>query len=197
MSEVPISVPAGSNNILLLAPSQVEANVCTGLYRSEDPEDIRCITITYLDDAGDRSRRWRTNQGSLPTELVVVEAGGNRGTAGKRESRDTVEVLREPADDLTWLGIHANEYLTRWFDLDDEIVLCLDSLSVMLQYVETERAYKFLHVLTSRVEQADALAHYHMDPSVHDDQTINLLKQLCDTAIEYDPETDEWSVMTR
>lgn len=196
MSELPFSIPDRAHNVLVLAPSEAQS-LCTELSREDDPGSIRNLTITYLEDADACRRRWQTNRGSLPEELVVIQAGERRSASRQRSADDSVAAAQEHPGDLTWLGIHANEHLTRWFDVDDEVVICLDSLSVMLQYVETERAYKFVHVLSNRAEQAGALAHYHMDPTVHDDQTVNLLKQLCDAAVEFDPGTEEWSITTR
>lgn len=62
-------------------------------------------------------------------------------------------------------------------------MLCFRSLSTLLQYADLEAVFKFLHTLTSRIETGDARGHYHMDPTTHDERTVQTLLQLFDAAV--------------
>jgi hypothetical protein len=56
----------------------------------------------------------------------------------------------------------------------------------MLQYVELETAYEFLHAITGQLYAADARAHFHVDPSAHDSQTVDSITSLFDAVVELD-----------
>jgi hypothetical protein len=58
----------------------------------------------------------------------------------------------------------------------------------MLQYVELDQAFRFLHVVTDRLADADAMAHFHVDPGAHDDETIETLTSLFDGAWTFEDE---------
>lgn len=199
MSQSTIALPDEAHNVLLLGTGDAirTHGTCSSIAVDGAPDRTRVVAISYLRDAETYREQWRESVGTLPEHLAVIEAQDAPSSENKTSPYDDTDVLTESPDDLMWLGIHANEYLTRWHDVDDPVALCLDSLSVLLQYVSVERAYKFLHVLTGRIERAGAKAHYHMNPTLHDTQEINTVKQLCDSAVEYDPASEEWAVQSR
>jgi hypothetical protein len=64
----------------------------------------------------------------------------------------------------------------------------------MLQYVDVETAYEFLHAVTGQVHAAGARAHFHVDPSAHDDQKIAAIMSLFDASVSLQ---DDVEVQTR
>jgi hypothetical protein len=65
----------------------------------------------------------------------------------------------------------------------ERIVVCVSSLTALLQYVDPQRAYRFLNSLTNQFASLDAHAHYHLNPSAVDDQVVCSLSSLFDDAI--------------
>jgi hypothetical protein len=51
-------------------------------------------------------------------------------------------------------------------------------------YADVETVFRFLHVLTGRLDGVNAVGLFTIDPTTHDEQTVNTLKQLFDGAIE-------------
>jgi 2C-methyl-D-erythritol 2,4-cyclodiphosphate synthase len=100
--------------------------------------------------------------------------------------------VSEPGD-LTGIGIKMNKALSAWEDDDARTHVCFDSLTTLLQYVDTRRAFQYLHVTTKRVESAGAIAHYHIDPEAHDEQTLATIESLFSDVFEYGTETGTWS----
>jgi hypothetical protein len=64
-------------------------------------------------------------------------------------------------------------------------VVCFDSLTAMLQYVDVETAYEFLHAITGQLYAADARAHFHIDPTAHDRTTVDSIASLFDAVVEF------------
>lgn len=69
--------------------------------------------------------------------------------------------------------------------------LSIHSLSTMLMYSNLQTVFRFLHVFTGRIKSADALGFYVIEQGMHDDQTMNTLKQLADGVIEVKVEGDK------
>lgn len=72
--------------------------------------------------------------------------------------------------------------------------LSIHSLSTMLMYSNLQTVFRFLHVFTGRIKSADALGFYVIEQGMHDDQTLNTLKQLADGVIEVKIENDQPSM---
>lgn len=194
------TVPSQAQNVLVEAPVAAPHadHLCLDLTTREDHTTSRVLTISYRDRAHEVVERWHETVGDLPVELVVVEARED-GSDGS-DLPDSVTVLSESPGDLTWLGVHTSEYLTRWHEADERIGVCIDSLTSMLQYAELEKVYRFLHIFSGRVETADARAHNHIDPRAHTRQELHTLKQLCDTVVTYEEGADDasgWSILSR
>jgi hypothetical protein len=53
----------------------------------------------------------------------------------------------------------------------------------MFQYVDVETAYEFLHAITGQLYAAAARAHFHIDPTAHDQQTVDSVASLFDAVV--------------
>lgn len=106
----------------------------------------------------------------------------------------SVRAVSSPAD-LTDLGISVNAFLSEWAGDGNRTVVCFHSVTTLLQYVDLQRAFRFFHLIAGRVREVDGLAHYHVDPSAHDDRTVNTLTTLFDGVAEWDGA--DWRVRNR
>ncbi len=122
------------------------------------------------------------------TGVITV---GDGGTDVDREDV-TVRSISSPSD-LTGLGIEIGQILREW---EAPVAVCFDSLTAMLQYVEFETAYEFLHALTGQFYAHDARAHYHIDPGAHDPMHVAGMTSLFDAAVSVDAD-GERTVRTR
>ncbi len=182
--------------MLLLAPSfsEQEGDRCVDLLDPERTADGNALWISYTKSPDKQVRRFRSRSESTPRNVGVISvddaarsaaaASGSGGSPdGGLETR--ADTITSP-NDLTGLGIRITEYLRGWEDDDGDTVVCFDSLTALLQYVELETAYEFLHVLTGRFAAVGAFAHFHMDPTAHDDQTVETITSLFDAVVELD-----------
>lgn len=180
----------GVNNTLLLAPSFVgdEEGTCIDLLRPGSAAAQNVLLVSYTKSPDAQLRRWQTHADQQPANLGIVSVEDSTRSVAAANSGDAlgpagpVETVSNP-NDLTGLGIRITEFLTRWGD-DHRTVVCVDSLTAMLQYVDLETAYEFLHIVTGRFAALDAQAHFHMDPGAHDEQTVESVLSLMDAVVE-------------
>jgi len=141
------------------------------------------LFVTTNDDAGEVIEDVETRLGHLPDALRLVDCVSERqGGAGL--SPEKVEYVSSPAD-LTGIGIGVSEQLRRFAESDVERTrVGFYSLSTLLMYAQLETAFRFLHVLTGRIDSIDGLGVFAIDPTTHEKSTVNTLKQLFDGMIE-------------
>lgn len=196
----------GASNVLVLVPSldHNESDACSRLLAVAPPAETIALSVTVTQSPDDRLEAWRSNVGAeLPAKMGIVDVGGTSRSAAaavvavpESVGEDIrIETVSSPAD-LTNLGIRVSTYLSEAAGRDEQVVMCFHSLTPLLQYVDLQRLFRFLHVLTGRVAAVDGLAHYHMDPTAHDEQTLNTLKTLFDAVVEFEDD-GTWVVARR
>lgn len=187
-------------NVLCRAPSL--SGGATEVCPHVGPVGERNLLLVSL--SGDPDRRldaWR-RRGALPEKVAVLSAEQARGavasvdadttTTSSDGSTVTTTTVSDPSD-LTGVGIKVNQCLSAWADDDARTDVCFDSVTTLLQYVDTRRAFRFLHVLSRRIRSVGALAHYHVDPGAHDAQTLATIEGVFSDVYEYDEASDSWS----
>lgn len=176
----------GARNILLEEPPIAQGrDFCTtSLLAGADNPNV--LFVSYTRRATDCVEQ--VADGSVGS-IGVITVGDATSTVEDRSV--TVERIAT-ASDLTGLGIKIDEFLTTW---DSPVHVCFDSLTSMLQYVDYQRAYEFLHAVTGKVHAADARAHFHMDPSAHDSEVVAGISSLVDARVTL--ENDDYTVQRR
>jgi hypothetical protein len=186
-------------NILCRAPSlsRGATEVCPVV---GTPEEWNLLLVSLSGDPDRRLDAWRRHDG-LPRKIAVlsveqargaVAADGTAQVAGPDGPAVSTTTVSEPSD-LTGIGIKVNQCLSAWEDDEVPTMVCFDSVTTLLQYVDTRRAFRFLHVLSRRVRSVGGIAHYHVDPGAHDDQVLSTIEGIFSDVYRYDEETDSWS----
>jgi len=103
-----------------------------------------------------------------------------------RSARDTdiVKYASSP-EDMTGVGIKFSEFVEEFRQKRgvENIRVLVDSLSTLLMYSDVQTVFRFMHVFTSRIENADAMGVHIIESTAHDDETLNTLQQLFDHAV--------------
>lgn len=182
-------------NVLALSPS-MDPDADVAYFESLLPDATgRDVLAVAYDTTPDRTlEAWRSHAGGTPTRCTIVDVGNGGPVddpvdAGPKNAAGPVaiEAVDRP-DDLTGLAIRIGEYLRERGN--EETIVTFDTLTVLLQYVSLERAFRFLHVLVDRIRQAGASAYYRLDPAAHDERTIATIRSLFDSVVAF--EDDEW-----
>jgi hypothetical protein len=180
-------------NILVQTPSMdsTTEQTCTRLLAEGEPPPDRTLWITYTRSPDEKLANWREyGTAAFPPRMGVVVVGDQTRATTTADSGIPTQaggpVIRTIGDptDLTGLSIELNQFFDNWATGEGRFTICFDSLTPLLVYVSVDRAYHFLHTLTTRVEALDVTAHYHIDPEAHDTQTVNRLTSLFDEIVE-------------
>lgn len=169
----------GAANVLLEMPSMGGSrDLCTSLLTVgvDQPSVLFVSYVRQADACVDQ-----VEASGVDTPQVGVLTVGESAAATDRDDIVTENV--SSASDLTGLGIQIGKFLSEW---EGPVVVCFDSITSMLQYVDFETAYEFLHAITGQIKAADARAHFHIDPAAHDRKVVDGIKTLCDASITVD-----------
>lgn len=210
-SSTPLSERVGdASAVLVLAPSlgSHDDEACLDLLTVTEPRGQDVLSITITQSAETRVQLWDAHIDERPARAGVISTGEftrSSSTAARSPSSRQpiaplqIETISDPGD-LTGLGIAVSTFLSEWIESNNQIVACFHSLTPLLQYAELQRVFRFLHVLIGRFETMGVVAHFHLDPSAHDQQTISTLTQLFDAVVELDEDDGdegEWRVRQR
>ncbi|WP_276301154.1 helix-turn-helix transcriptional regulator [Halorussus lipolyticus] len=186
-----------SSNVLLLAPLTPTGNrTCLELLASTtSPDEANVAAVTYTPPPETWISDWKTHIDRLPAELAFIHANtvdtDDEETAGIPPGVSVSRVdPNQPMDIIAPLS----ERLTRWKGNGNRTMVSVQTLTILLEYVDFDTAFRYLHILTHRVQAADAIGFYHMDPEIHDEETINTLKSLFDAVVEVSDDGEKWSV---
>jgi len=170
----------GTTNVLLAEPPMGQGrDVCSSLLLDRHPEPS-VLFVTYTRSPADCLAQL---DGHDDIENVGVITVGDGSTAGVDDEVVTESV--STASDLTGLGITIGQFLSEW---DAPVVVCFDSVTSMLQYVDVKTAYEFLHAITGQIHAAGATSHFHIDPNAHDDRHVASITSLFDAKLSLDGE---------
>jgi len=167
--------------------------VCLDLLTVEEPAEERLLIVSVTETIGKTHRRWDDRIGEHPAAFAVVSASfaddAPDGTAGWL----TTHRVDDPGD-LTGLGVTISGQLSEWADAEEQVVVCLRSLTTMLQYVGPDELVRFLTELRKHLERSGAVAHFHLDPDAVDPRTVAALRSAVDGVVVDEPGSAEVSL---
>lgn len=178
------ALPEGEQpaSVLLLAPGfgEGDTDVCSELLAAS--EALNLLFVSWANDPSDRLQHARSaGAGGGTTGAIVIGETRDAPTGF-----DAVETVGAPTD-LTGVGIAVTELLS---GVEGTTAVCFDSVTSLLQYVDVETAFEFLHVFAGRLYRHDAVGHLHMDPGAHDEQVVARVASLVDGRVRVDDEGD-------
>lgn len=197
--EQPLPESEGTNTLLLTSPpSDASRESCLGHLAATVHHPARALLITYPGrrTAQQWCRAWEQQDGEHPVNTRIVRVGdftrsATPATADQGLSHPEtppIETVGDPAN-LTALGITINDLLADWTADEqslrtDGIVVCFDSVTALLDHVDLQAAFRFLHVLLSRFAATGATTHFHLDTVATDDETVRTFRQLFDATVD-------------
>jgi len=165
----------GATNVLLAEPALgTGRETCTSLLL--DDSDTRSVVFVSYTRQASACVDQLADAGGVD-DLGVITVGDS--SAAVDDTSVVTENVSTPSD-LTGLGIQIGEFLS---EFDAPVTLCFDSLTSMLQYVDVQTAYEFLHAITGQVHAAGARAHFHIDPSAHSEEDVAGVASLFDARV--------------
>lgn len=175
---------ATAASVLVLSPSLATGTdaVCADLLGASANPNVLWIAFGGRPSARIEEFRDHADESPAHSAVITVSEGGTALDSSSLPYDPRVEVVTNP-NDLTGLGIAITECLREWEDDAHPTQVCFDSLTSLLQYVEFQTAYEFLHVVSGRTYEMGATIHVHLDPGAHDERTIESVATLCDAIV--------------
>ncbi|WP_144904996.1 DUF7504 family protein [Halobellus captivus] len=184
---------ADASTVLILHPQNAAVDdVEYKRHFADGGSDVELLGISFSQPPAPWYDAWSEALDGEPAAAAIITTPElDSGDVGDRDL--VVETVANPSN-LTGVGMKSTPYISDWTNP----IVAVDSLTVLLQYADSQSVYRFLHVLTTRLRAADATGLFFLDPMVHDDQTVELLKTLFDAVVECeadnaDGEQVEWT----
>jgi len=153
-----------------------------------EPNGVAVLVVAFAGSPARWLDGWRAVVGDPPRATFVVNdaaawsAGDPRDRIESVATHDTAvrtEFVDSPGN-LTDLGVTLTEALEAHAARDRRTVLCLQSLTVLLQYAPFDEVYQFLHTLVGHLERFDITGHFHLHEHAHDEEAIASLRSVVD-----------------
>jgi hypothetical protein len=160
--------------------------VCSDLLCGGDGEqDV--VLVSFADAPADRLSKLQESVYDSD-EIVVIDIGDMANAASATEldpegwANVTVRPMTNPSD-ASRLGMVIDDVVSEWDEEPHETRVCFHSLSGLLEYMDDETAFRFLHTLLRRFAAVDAVAHFHMDTEAQSIETLRTLQVLFDEVV--------------
>jgi hypothetical protein len=76
-----------------------------------------------------------------------------------------------------------DDVVSAWEDEPYQTRVCFHSLSGLLEYMNDETAFRFIHTLLRRFAAVEAVAHFHMDTEAQSIETLRTLQVLFEEVV--------------
>lgn len=189
----------GYSSALLLAPLDTDAEDrgCLDLLTRAAPAETNVLSVTFAATPFERVALWKRHvSADLPKRVAIVgtECGGlEQEDAIKTDGRLVIEgSLSDPVDPFELL-LTIGRYLGEWAETDERTLVCIRSLTALLDAMETSQVLHLISVLNTRFRELGTAAHYHLDPGAHDEQVLADLRPLFELVIQFNEKLG-WTV---
>ncbi|ACV10832.1 hypothetical protein Huta_0645 [Halorhabdus utahensis DSM 12940] len=182
-----------ASNVLCISPeiSTSKEECCQELLTRCGIPD-RIVGVTVASSPGGRMAEWGNAINPMTTELTFIDVShGGRSAAMSADgfggqNGALVDVVEVPEVDLRDIGKEITNQLDS--DSNETVAVCIDSLTDLLQFESEETLSRFLHVLTTRVNESGVAAHYHIDAHGHPERVFETLSPLFEATVRADPD---------
>jgi KaiC/GvpD/RAD55 family RecA-like ATPase len=181
---LPVDGLPDGTNLLVAGPPMtgkyelLTSILCDGTRQNEIP-----LWISTKHDADHiRQDAAKALGGSTDAPVGVVDCVSRE--RGEDTTEDELTKFVSAPGDLTGIGMASSELIERFVGNGNPVRVGLHSISQLLMYVDSQTAFRFLHILTGRVGTANGLGFCVLDTETHDKQTVTTLSQLFDGTVE-------------
>lgn len=174
--------------VLVLAPDVGKRSVdaCVAVLDRLGDRIDRVVPVTISLAPEEWLSMWEresTTEQTLATCVDVDRTTRSVAEAGAAGSAVTVERVDDPTD-LETLGRRVSDVLQRADDAGDSVGVAVHSLTDLVRHVDEPTAFKFVYTLGEVARRVDGLVVFHLDPTAHDDETVETFRIVCDAVVD-------------
>ena len=189
-----------ATSVLVLAndSSDAEREGCAGFLTEQGVSESKAICVTVSESPDSRLSVWQQHlDDEMPEEAIIVDAGSSLPANSQAAASgafpsltlDTLPGTAEPID----IGATVSRHLGALEETDAPLLLCLHSLTGLLECWERDRVIALVTALNRQCAEMGVLGHHHMDPEAHTEETVEMFRPLYDVVYEYLPDHG-WTV---
>ncbi|WP_255196665.1 RAD55 family ATPase [Halorarius litoreus] len=144
------------------------------------------IVVTNTNSA-DRVRQIAPTLFEHDAPVGVVDCITKLQGYGTIADTELVQYASSP-EDMTGIGIKSSQLIEQ-FSVDRGLThnrVLFASVSTLLHYSTLQTVFRFLHVLTARIENTDAIGLFLVEAGVHDSETVTTISRLFDGMLQVD-----------
>ena len=183
-----------ATSVLLVAPpaEPPDDHACIDLLTFDAPARENVLSITLSQTPDERLAVWQREAGEpLPERAVVVDGSGAAAEGRRTATSDelpalSVDVLSDAAGPME-LALTIGRYFGEWADTSERTLVCLHSLSDLLASFDRGEVVQLINAVDARLDDTDAVVHYHLDPDAHDERLLTEVRPLFDAVVEHVP----------
>lgn len=172
----------GTGNVMVRTPTE-STGADNARIHFLSPADIVLIVTT---NPATRLRLINEELGEWPAWTVVLTTKENplAGVDIPDLADLPLEIVRiDRRLGLSDLGETISRVLEEQNSTQGKVSVEFDILSEIIEKFDAQTVFKFLHVLTKRLERGNALGHFYVNPQKRSVATVNVLDQLFDMSI--------------
>ncbi|SDM46274.1 RecA-superfamily ATPase, KaiC/GvpD/RAD55 family [Halogranum gelatinilyticum] len=179
------------DDLLIEGPAMSGKHLLAYRALAQAASDSRPICVTTT-DTSKRVREAFESAGGDSDRLLVVDAVSRQSGVATREDSRT-RYASSPAD-LTGIGMALTGLLEQ---TSEQPVVLVDNISSLLLYSELDTVFRFLHLLTGRVEAAEGRTIQLLNTDSHSSQDRASITQLFELLVDLRLDDDSRSVRLR
>lgn len=182
---LPVSNLDAGTSILVSGPARSgKTHLGTRILASASQNGEGALVITTDGNADRILETYRDEGGGDGGDgsLHFVDCSGSGVAPPSDLPSDRFETVSSPRD-MTGVGVAFEKYSKKVGERVDGTRVMYDSLTTLLQYVDRQRAYRFLDVLTGRFSAEGNLSVFTVDGGTIDDKTSHMFMHEFDIEI--------------
>lgn len=185
------------NNVLITYRSDTERvrDYLTDLVVDDSIRRKHVLHVSTEESSAELISRWYQRSNRFPEHLAIVSSHDELPPTAEHSRTDTMQryphlaPVHDPSD-LTEIGTTVSSLLKeRWKTSANRTIVDFNCLGAFLAHCDREQLFRFLHILSSRIEQANATCYYGIDVRRCDPASVRLFGELVDEVVCID--TDE------
>lgn len=183
-------------NVLLFSSAIGDTNdtECTSRLSAFGQKASNVLFLSYERSPEELLKQWNSRVGTEPAEFGIITVGKHSSSQRTENPHSEKVVSIANPECLGRLQTAVYLFLDQWSVNDHQAMFCFDSITAMLRYVDRTTAFRFFHSLTDSLRRLDVTAHFHMNPEVHDEETIAIFRPLFDTVVGGPQKTEEEAI---
>lgn len=168
-------------NVLLLGADSPGEPTCEQLL---DRADVT-IRVIFQEEQPERPSTLESDRLGY---VWVRPEGGLEGSRPDYDADFAVATVGA-AEAVPESGMATSRFCEEWGGRDTLVGVCFESVGTLFENAQREQVFRFVHLIANRLEEAGALAHFHLEPGAVDRGTAATFMDLLDAVAVQDTVT--------